>query len=330
MNRQRFGGAFGSLAFLAMMLLFIASVGSAAQPATGSMVIATYAAAPQQLDWALSLAESVRQFGGPSSATPIRIYLSPSVRLIEGRDERARAAQVETRVSETPRSMAAYKGGGICSAAALAETEAQGQAEFLVWMDSDTIVLNDLSALALPLEVSLGCTPVFLQRVGSMQAEPLDLYWQTLYETLGVPTASVFPVQSLIDDRTLRAYVNTGLLVVRPGRGILQAWSAAFETLCGTKRVVELVRQDFDKRALFHQAVFSAMICRDLKRGEIKLYGAGINYPLSLQHLIPDPKRPKRLDDVVTCRHDMFFRRPGWEKELRASDELKSWMKARF
>jgi len=295
------------------------------------VIIATYAENEAQSDWAAVLAESLREFGEGMKETPVRLYLPTAMQglpaPLRGRLE---AAAVTVLISDVPPTAMGVIGAGKCYAAALAEEQAAGECEILVWMDSDTFILRDPRPLVLREGIALGCTPVFHQRIGSLYGQPADEFWGSIYRKLEVPEAAVFPVETLIDGKTLRAYFNAGLLVVRPERGVLRAWPPALQTLLGDRYFIGACKQDLEKRNFLHQAALAAVICKHLKREEILLYPSGINYPLNLQKNIPADQRPEMLDELVTCRHEFFFREAGWADKIRASDRLMAWLKARF
>lgn len=295
------------------------------------MIFATYADNETERGWAIHFAESLREFGGALRDAPVLLYLPGALReMDEALRARLAALRIEVRASEAPAAALAYFGGGKCHAAARAEAEAAGQCEILAWMDTDTFIFQEPRGLALPAGVSLGCTPVFHQRIGSLYGEPADAFWSRIYETLAVPAEAIFPVVTPVDNRTLRGYFNAGLLVVRPERGLLRAWPEALRALYEDSLLAAACRQDRVKWIFLHQTALAALICRELRREEVLLYPYGINYPLNLHESYPAEHRPARLDDLVTCRHEHFFDDPAWVRKAGASTALAGWLRERF
>ena len=120
-------------------------------------------------------------------------------------------------------------------AAAAAESLARGQADYLAWMDSDSIVVSEPKALLLSDGKDLGYRPVDHTLIGSPYDAPIDRFWESIYRHCGVPESRgfPFPMVTSVDERRIRPYFNAGLLVVRPERGLLQSWRERFHRLYG-------------------------------------------------------------------------------------------------
>jgi len=298
---------------------------------TPPLILATYADTEAQRDWAIFLAESVREFGGSMKDAPMRIYMpSELIAMNPQTAAKLEALAVEARPAETGAVPKRFVGTGKCLTAGMAEAEAEGRCTLLAWLDPDTFVLGDPSALLLPAGADLGCTPVFMQRIGSTYDRPADRLWARLYEVLGVSEESVWPVETLIDKKKVRAYLNAGLLVVRPERGLLRAWAQAFQDISADRTFIAESRGNHEISFFLYQAVLSAVVCKHLKRDEVLLYPFGINYPLNLNDEVPVEMRPELLDNLVTCRHEFISRQKGWAEKIRASDRLKTWIVSRL
>jgi hypothetical protein len=53
------------------------------------------------------------------------------------------------------------------------------------------------------------------------------------------------------------------------------------------------------------------------------------NYPL---HLLADDvsvKKPRTLEELVTLRHEGFYKNPDWLENIPAQDSLKKWLTER-
>jgi len=108
----------------------------------------------------------------------------------------------------------------ICAAyvAAICDTE------FLAWMDSDTLVINEPKSLILDDSVDVCAAPESVKGVGSFGKEDIlaDPYWMQLYDicgTMGEP----YTLTGLTGER-IRAYYNTGVIASRRSSGIFEKW----------------------------------------------------------------------------------------------------------
>ncbi len=109
-------------------------------------------------------------------------------------------------------------------AAARAEADALGQTDVLAWLSPNTLVLGEPGDFLLGSGVTFGFRPVHHTLIGSRFDEPLDPFWSLIYELCGVPDGRVFPMETHVDGATIRPYFNSGVLVSRPGRGLMKAW----------------------------------------------------------------------------------------------------------
>jgi hypothetical protein len=291
---------------------------------------ATYAGDGEDLYQASVLLESIRTFGGGLRDLPVWIVLGPGCDpAIDRALPALRTAEI-WRV-EIPEAARRFPFAGKSFAAALAERRAvAAKIDRMIWMDCDTIVLREPSALLPDRMPDLGATPVFHQLIGSLHGQPPDPFWTRVYDLLGVRESAAFPVETPVDRKTLRAYFNCGLLVVRTNRGILGEWRDCFVVLSGDDSMGRMCDGDELIRVFLHQVALAGAILRKVKREDVHLYGRGINYSVFLQGLYPDEARFDSLDGLVTLRYDVAFRNPGIVAGLSGPAGLVSWIGERF
>jgi hypothetical protein len=215
-------------------------------------------------------------------------------------------------------------------AAAEAESLAAGMgAEVLAWMDPDSLVLNEPGTFWLPPGKAIGYRPVDLRLIGSPVAEDLDGYWRLVYEDCGVDHAQVFQVVTTVDGQSIRAYFNAGLVIVRPGYGILRRWRENLRRLAANTGFESFFSRSRLYHIFLHQAALAGTILSTLVEEETYPLPVSVNYPLHLHERYPENLRPGAIDDLISLRHDVFFRKPGWEQSLPARERLRSWLMAR-
>jgi hypothetical protein len=214
--------ASSSLVFIIALLLVgcqTADRNSADQWSEGGqpMVFASFANSAETFAHTLILAESIRTFGGRFKDAPVWVYI-PETRDFDTAPFADQMSQlkVEVKTSAAPADSRDFYYSDKVFAAAAAAAEAHGRAAILVWMDEDTVVLTEPTVFALPEGVSLGYRPVMHQLIGSLYSLPPDEFWTRVYDMLRVPPEAVFPMTTIGDEKTIRAYFNAGLLVVRP------------------------------------------------------------------------------------------------------------------
>lgn len=313
--------------------LFLLVPGVCIAGAMSPLIFASYAGDGAQLSNALILAESVRTFGGEFAKAPVWIYVP--ARLVETERELARrfaSLGAEIRTSEAPAALRLFPYAGKVFAAARAEAEARGSASLLAWMDDDTVVLKDPRAFLLAKGTALGYRPVTHRNIGSLYAEPLNVFWRRVYEKLAVPESAVFPMKTVADGETLRPYFNAGLLVARPERGIMAKWAGAFSALHGDPLLVDMCVRDERARTFLHQAALAGAILSLCRRNEIEELPDSYNYPVFFKEMYGAEKEFSSIDGVVTLRYDAYFRKPApdWADRLQGPAATISWLRDRL
>ncbi|MBM4159660.1 MAG: hypothetical protein FJ217_01030 [Ignavibacteria bacterium] len=190
--------------------------------------------------------------------------------------------------------------------------------------------MNEPREFFLPRGVNLAYRPVMHKLIGSRYSEPPDEFWSRLYEKLAVPQSNIFPMVTPVDQETIRAYFNAGILVVHPERGLLRRWPPCFEVLCCDSVLKEMSVRDRRKQIFLHQAALTGAILTHLDRSEMMELPEVYNYPLFLHQQMPARLRPVSLDSLVTLRYDILFADPSWGEELRDSSQILQWFKQRF
>ena len=297
------------------------------------IIFATYAESEEELLHARYLAESVRAFAGKYSDAPVWVYVPAN--LAEKADDALRefrALDVEIRTTDTPEDAMWFYYAGKVFAAGLAEAAAEELAAVLVWMDEDTIVLQEPADFALSAGIGFAYRPVMHNRSGSLYDDPPDSFWSRVYEKLSIDSGSLFPMVTPADRQTIRAYFNAGLLVVRPEHGILRKWGESFKILYRDSVLAEICREDVNKRIFLHQTALVGAVLNTLDKNAMSELSDRYNYPMFFKKMFGAMSEFESIDDVVTLRYDVYFRKPDpdWADQLKGSAHLISWMKERL
>lgn len=299
--------------------------------ATGRKIVFTSAISPGEAGTsALLLAESIRAFAGRLSESPIWLYVTPNRDALSCEaEDRLLALDVELIPFRVDREAAKFFFIPRVVAAAEAEERAEGEADTLVWLGTNTLVLREPTDLVLPGGRNIGYRPVHITNIGSRIDSPLDAFWSLIYERCGVPGDHVFPVKTHVDGNTLRPYFNAGHLAVRPEKRLIRKWRDAFTALYRMPEFEEFYA-DGRYRIFMHQAVLSAVILAGFPREELLELPPTYNYPIHLYDQDATGRRPGSIEELVTARHEGFYDDPNWEEKMPAKEPLKRWITERL
>ena len=280
----------------------------------------------QERDAAL-LIDSLRAHDPGAGKAPIYIALADPA-AAPGTQLKAKGAKLIQLAKEA--SLAKFPFVDKVWACAEAEALAEKEAELLVWMNAEALVVAPLSELELAETKTAAVRPVHIKNVGLPVGAAPDAFWAGVYQAAGIRAEQAFPVESFVDGQQIHAYFNTHVFAVRPERGLLRAWKKNFEVLRHDKRYQAKACADESHRVFLHQAVLSAVLLANLRPDEFKELPPTYSYPLQLQHAMPPERRAKTLNSLVLLVHEDTLRDPDWLDKLRAEEPLKSWLLKRI
>jgi glycosyltransferase involved in cell wall biosynthesis len=166
----------------------------------------------------LLLCESIRKFGGRYSQADITILQPRHERMISYcgrlRFQSLRAQVVEMSiVSPCPEYGTSYR------ALACGKYEPCSQADWLVFLDSDTVFLSEPDLELLQADVAV--RPVDVKGMcTSGDGDPNDPYWRNLCHVCGVDYDSIPEVTTTVERARVKASYNGGLTVVKSETGL--------------------------------------------------------------------------------------------------------------
>lgn len=298
-----------------------------------SIIFGTFAETEEQLQHALFLVESVRTFAGRYKDAPIWVFIPPhllnkNVKLNDGITE----LNAKIKTSEAPEEALRYYFARKVYAAGEAEAEAEGNADILVWMDEDTIVLSEPKDFELEGGIGFAYRPVMHNRSGALYSEPPAPFWSRIYEKLSIDDSLLFPMVTPADRQTIRAYFNAGLLVVRPERRILRRWGEDFTTLYSDSMLADMCDNDIEKKIFIHQTALVGVVLNNLKKEEMTELPDRYNYPIFFHQQYEAEKEFGSIENIVTLRYDVYFRNPDpeWDKKLKGPRHIVKWLQERL
>jgi len=276
---------------------------------------------------AVLLAASIRDHAGLFAHAPIWFFVPEyGEQLSTAVKDKLDSLNVKLVPLEIDKKVLRFPLGHYPLIAAAAESLAQGTTDFLVWLGTNTIVLQEPGAFILPDDRNFGYRPVHHTNIGSPYDAPLDPFWRLVYQWCEVPEERIFPMVTHVDGQTVRPYFNAGCLVTRPEKGLLTAWRNTFLAIYRHRSFQEFYEDDERYAIFMHQAVLSGIILRIFALDEMHELPCEYNYPLHLHDEDSTPNRPTTLEECVTVRHEGFYRDAAWADSIPVRAPLKQWL----
>ncbi len=278
------------------------------------------------------LAESIREYGGKYSDSPIWLYTTEKLdEMSEERKKKLDSLEVEVKDLKIDNEVAKFPFTSHVRAAAQAEEEAEDKTHFLAYLGSNSIIIQEPSEFILEEEINLGYRPVHHKLIGSSYNEPIDLFWEKIYQICEVSDENIFPMKTHVDGNILRPYINSGYLIVRPSIGFLRQWWKVYKNTYGDNFFKDYYQKDDLYLTFIHQAVLSGILLSYLSKNEIKELPFTYNYPINLYHESLEEYKPKCINDLVTARYYLkkLLDKDAFEK-IPFKEPLKGWLKSRI
>ena len=174
---------------------------------------------------ALLLCESIRRFGGRHRDAEIIAYAPRPGLGVDVETQRALAGMGVAYV-DAPLNVECRAYGSANRVAAAAHAERHARGEFIVVLDSDTVILEEP---AMPVDADVAARPVDDKGSATRgEGDPFDAYWRALAELCGVPLERLPWIRTTLGHERVRASYNGGLVVARRASGVLGCWSDFF------------------------------------------------------------------------------------------------------
>jgi len=220
---------------------------------------------------------------------------------------------------------------GFTQAAAKAESLAKGKTNFLIWLGSNSLVINEPKEFILADGINLGFRPVHHTLIGSLYDKPLDSFWEMIYQKCNVDESKVFPMKTHIDGNTLRPYINSGFLIVRPEKQFLQTWAEHYKNMIYDEEIVEFFRKDELYAIFTHQAVLSSLFLTEFEKEETHKLPFEYCYPIHLFHESLETLQPESINQMITFRlYIDKLLKPEWRASIPIEEPLKTWLEVKL
>jgi len=268
------------------------------------------------------LINSLRSFGGAVHNCPVWIF---EVNPQHAPCEPLKGDNIAIFPLEVPESIKSYLYGDKVYAGRQAEEMADSTTRSLIWMDPSCLVINPPVLYDLSGQFDAAVRPVHIRNVGIAALVPLDDFWKTICETVGVTDIHA-TVESFVDRQIIRSYFNSHAFAVNPSKKLCQEWFNIFEMLVCDKEFQKKCCKDQQHRVFLHQAVYSVLITASIDADRLRILPPDYNYPYNLHESVFSERKARALNDLVTVTYESRSLSPDAVNDIHIADPLKKWL----
>ena len=271
------------------------------------------------------LISSIREFAGKFSNNPIWIMIPKSHQLLDSRLETFfKDHNVIVYDYEIPAGPVQLPFTELIFSAATSEALAESL-DLLVWLDSNTIILNEPKEFSLIDEKKdLLFAPVHVKLIGSSIEKPIDDFWSLLFKKCLISENNLFTMRTHTDGYYIRPYFNAGCLVTRPKKRIFQLWKKFFLDYGYSTELLEFYKKGELYQIFIHQALLTCSVLSTFNKNRLQQLPFEYNYPIHLYESSVSEFKPKNLNNLITIRYEDVENLNLLENEL--GESFSSWL----
>jgi hypothetical protein len=275
----------------------------------------------------LLLVQSLRHFGGALGALSPIVSYSPRPNAMPSDGAVRQLAALDVR-SVFDISNSRWPDYGFANkVVACAHAERNLDVDVVVWLDSDQIILRELSALRLSPGIDAAARPVSFKNGGLGSGdEACSSYWVRLYEIAGaLPERKV---ETTLSGEVIWEYYNGGLIAVRRDAGILSHCERVMN------RILESEIFPPTGIALVEQTCFAASITA--KASRVEILPREYNFPINWQWQEYVGRYSDIVKNAVTLHYHGVFDGGRWRELLSPDNGLSlpteklEWLQSRL
>lgn len=295
-------------------------------PVIDQTIFLTLVQTPSQRAYARVLIDSIRTFGGELRHCPVWLFEADPQNVPDPYWE---SENVQIFPLDVPEAVGQYYFANKVFACAQAEQMAESGVRSLIWIDPECLIIKPPLLFDLGKSFDAAVRPVHIKNVGLLPTEPLDGFWQKIYEVMGVHDVPR-TVETFVGGQQIRAYFNSHAFAINPAKGLLRLWFDRFAALVTDEAYQKAACQDVLHRVFLHQAVWSVLLVTALESERICILPADYNYPYNLHHTVPMDRRAAVLNELVCITYEDRTLAPDLVDDIELLEPLRAWLSDRF
>lgn len=288
------------------------------------LIFLTLIRSAEDANFVRTLIKSLRAFGGDFGQSPVWIFTTEAVPDLNLVIENARFLPLHT-----PENIRHYLFANKVVACAQAEAMAPSDVHSLVWIDPECLVVQPPELFDLAKSYDAAVRPVHIKNVGLSPKEPLDPFWQKVYEAVGLEEIPL-TVETFVGQESIRAYFNSHAFAINPAKKLMARWLDCFTRLVTDQVWQTAVCQNMRHQIFLHQAILSALLVAELDEQRIHILPPSYNYPYNLHHMVPAARRAHTLNELVCFTYEERSLHPEAVTDIEMDEPLSAWLHNHF
>lgn len=182
------------------------------------------------------------------------------------------------------------------------------QYETLLFLDSDTIVIDAIDPNILEGKYEVAVKPIDGQHLAITKEEDLSDFWRLIYNSCGFSIKDIWTVQTTIDEIEIFAYFNSGVIFTRSGNQVFSQWRTNFERFAENKEGYHLRAMEY---FFIEQALLAGTILQKFPKEKVKVLNHFYNYSLNFKAILVEKNKAYYDQIKILHYHKMFQGEPS-------------------
>ncbi len=211
--------------------------------------------------------------------------------------------------------------------------ESNAEANKVMFLDTDTVFLNDIDSRIFEADKKVYVRPVDNKGPGSENVnDENDDFWQEVFSLCGVPIPETL-VETTVRPVLIRGYFNAGLIWVQGIPGFFQQWLVDFQKILNSElRPFGYRSRDGDDFRCLDQVALAVTASRYSE--QLEILPITYNYPVPFRPMMQSRLNHPSLSRLVHVHYHKWFQHPEFLKHISSdkdqlTDQYK-WLESRL
>lgn len=198
--------------------------------------------------------------------------------------------------------------------------------ETLLFLDSDTIVIDEIDVDILEGRYDVAIKPLDGEYLALKETDKISPFWEMIYKKCSVSTGKIWKVKTTVNHLDILAYFNSGVIFSNAGSSLFTKWLENFKLFSTDKRAYQLGHLEY---YFLEQALLSGTILGCLPQNKVKILDNRFNYSINFHRQLENEEGNNKANIKIIHYHSSFYE--NWKENLPfISPELNSWLHQRL